>query len=289
MRTNTKTSGESNIRAAEQEAARMATSPWVERLARLGYAIKGVVYLLIGWLAIQLAVGHGSARPDQQGALQTIYEQPLGHILLIIVTIGLFCFALWSFIQAIFDTEYKGRDAKGIISRIGYAATGVSYTAVGFGAFRLVMGAGSAGKGSTASTQDWTAMLLKQSFGVPLVVLIGLIVIGLAVFFVIKGYQGKFRQHLNMARVNARLRKWLVFLGRFGYAAMGVVFAIIGIFLIVAALQHNPGKAKGLDSALLELLRQPFGLVLLAIVALGFIAYGVYSFVEARYRRVGRG
>jgi hypothetical protein len=278
-----------NVRAAEMGARSAATSKWMSWLARFGYAIKGVVYLIIGALAIQIAIGSSHAPADQQGALQTIYGQPFGKTILLIVAIGLFAFALWSFIQAIFDTEGYGKDAKGIISRLGYAATGIGYTGVGIGAYHLATGTGGAGKSLTATARDGTATLLQHSYGVAVVVIIGLIVIGIAVFLLIKAYQGKFRRHLNLTTVSFRLRNFLVGLGRFGYAAMGIVYGIIGIFLVLAALQHNPGKAKGLDTAFLELARQPFGTFLLAIVALGFIAYGVYSFVEARYRRVGRG
>ena len=272
-------------------ARRAATGKWMSLLARLGYAVKGVVYLIIGGLAVALAVGHGGKATDQRGALETIYTQPLGKFLLIVVAIGLVGFALWSFIQAVFDTEGKGKKAKGIIARIGYAGVGVAYAALAFGAFELVTGAGSStlSKSTTVSTQDWTAKLLKLPFGVPLVVIVGLVVIGIAGYLFYKAYSAKFQQRLNLVELSVGVRKWMVGLGRFGYAALGVVFTIIGIFLIVAAVQHNPGEAKGLDSALKELLLQPFGPVLLAIVALGLIAYGVYSFVEARYRRVGRG
>jgi hypothetical protein len=287
MKTNTP--ARNNVRAAGMGARSAATSKWMSWLARFGYAIKGVVYLIIGALAIKIAIGSNSAPPDQQGALQAIYGQPFGKVLLVIIAIGLFAFALWSFIQAIFDTEGYGKDAKGIISRLGYAATGVGYASVGVGAYHLATGTGGAGRSMTTTAQDGTATLLQHSYGVAVVVIIGLIVIGIAVFLLIKAYQGKFRRHLNLATVEVQLRKYLVGLGRFGYAAMGVVYGIVGIFLILAALQHNPGKAKGLDTAFLELAKQPFGVFLLAIVALGFIAYGIYSFVEARYRRVGRG
>lgn len=266
-----------------------AMSRTMTMLARLGYAVKGVVYLIIGALAAELAAGRGGATTDQKGALQTIYEQPFGKFLLVVVGIGLVGFALWSFIQAIYDTEGKGRQAKGIIARIGYAVVGLGYLLLSFGAFQLVMGTGSAGQSSTASTQDWTARLLKLPFGVALVVIVGLVILGLACYLYAKAWTAKFQRRLNLASLNTQLRKGMIFLGRFGYAALGVVFTIIGFFMIVAALQHNPGQARGLDTALKELLHQPFGPLLLGIVALGLIAYGVYSFVEARYRRVGRG
>ncbi len=256
--------------------------------ARLGYAAKGVVYLIIGGLAAKLAIGQGGSATDQKGALQTIYEQPFGKFLLAVVAIGLLGFALWSFIQAIYDTEGKGRKAKGIIGRIGYAAVGIGYGVTAYGAFSLVAGTGSGGKGSTASTQDWTAQLLKLPFGQALVVIVGLIVLGVALYLYSKAANGKFRNKLNLASVSTQVRKFLVYLGRLGYAALGVVFTIVGIFMIVAAVQFNSQQAKGLDTALKELLHLPFGPFLLGIVALGLIAYGAYSFVEARYRRFGR-
>lgn len=274
---------------AEQMARGVATGTWMSRLARLGYATKGVVYLIIGGLAAQLAIGHGGSATDQHGVLHTIYDQPFGKFLLAIVALGLLGFALWCFIQALFDTEGKGRDAKGMIARIGYAIVGVGYGALAFGAYQLVAGTGNGGKSSTTTTQDWTALLLKQPFGVVLVVLVGLVVIAVALYLFSKAYSAKFRSRLNLARVNAQVRKWAISAGRCGYAALGVVFSIIGFFLLVAAFQHNPHQAEGLDSALQTLAKQPFGPVLLGIVALGLIAYGVYSFVEARYRRVGRG
>jgi len=277
------------VNEAKYAADRAAGSKWVTWLARLGYAAKGVVYLIIGGLAAKLAIGQGGATTDQRGALQTIYEQPFGKFLLAVVAIGLLGFALWSFIQAIYDTEGKGRDAKGIIARIGYAAVGVAYAALAFGAYQLVAGTGNVGQSSTTSTQDWTTTLLKLPAGVALVVIVGLVVLGVALYLFAKAYTAKFQRRLNLAGVSAQLRKFVIFLGRFGYAALGVVFTIVGFFLIVAAIQYNPQKAKGLDTALRELLRLPFGPLLLGIVALGLIAYGVYSFAEARYRRVGRG
>lgn len=276
------------VREAEYGARRAATSPWVVGLARFGYTVKGLVYLIIGGLALKLAIGHGGAATDQRGALQTIYEQPLGKFLLIAVGIGLVGYALWSLIQAIFDTEGKGTRAKGILARVSYAAIGVAYVLLAFGAFQLALGTGSVGQHSSTTTQDGTAQLLKLPLGQALVVIVGLVVLGIALYLFVKAYKAKFQQQLSLTGVAARWRTWLVDLGRLGYGALGVVFTIIGIFLIVAALQHNPSEAKGLDTALQELLRQqPFGPLLLAVVALGLFAYGLYSLVEARYRRVG--
>ncbi len=275
--------------SANQAARTAAYSQWITLLARLGYAAKGIVYLIIGWLAVLVAIGAGGKTTDQRGALQTINAEPFGKFLLAILIIGLIGFGIWCFLQAWFDTEGKGSDIKGIIGRLGYVVTGISYFVLAFGAFQLVTrtGSGSATKSTTASTQDVTAQLLNHSWGVAVVVIVGLIIIGVACYMFAKAYTAKFQRRLLLTGLSARFRSGVIFLGRFGYAALGVVFSIIGIFLIVAAVQHNPHEAKGLDTALATLAHQPFGQVLLGIVALGLVAYGVYSFFEARYRRVG--
>ena len=276
------------IRGANRMTRNAATGKWMTGFARVGYAAKGVVYLIIGFLAAKLAIGQGGAATDQRGALHTIYDEPSGKFLLIVVAIGLLAFALWSFIQAIYDTEGKGSKAKGIIARIGYAAVGIAYAALAFGAYQIATRTGSGGKSSSTSTQDATAKLLQLPFGVPLVVIVGLVVLGVAFYLFAKAYNAKFQNTLNLATLSAQVKKAVIFLGRLGYGALGVVFTIIGFFMIVAAVQFNPQQAKGLDTALGELLQLRFGPVLLGIVALGLIAYGVYSFVEARYRRLGR-
>ena len=265
-----------------------ATGKWMTGFARVGYAAKGVVYLIIGFLAAQLALGQGGKATDQRGALHTIYDQPFGKFLLIVVAIGLLAFALWSVIQAIYDTEGKGNEAKGIMARIGYAAVGIAYAALAFGAYQIATSTGSGGKSSSTSTQDATATLLQLPFGVPLLVIVGLVVLGVAFYLFAKAYNATFQNTLNLATLRAQVKTAVIFLGRLGYGALGVVFTIIGFFIIVAAVQVNSQKAKGLDTALSELLHLPFGPVLLGIVALGLLAYGVYSFVEARYRRLGR-
>ncbi|HEX9133836.1 MAG TPA: DUF1206 domain-containing protein [Ktedonobacteraceae bacterium] len=277
-----------DIRGANRMTRNAATGKWMTGFARVGYAAKGVVYLIIGFLAAKLAIGQGGAATDQRGALHTIYDQPSGKFLLIVVAIGLLAFALWSVIQAIYDTEGKGSKAKGIIARIGYAAVGIAYAALAFGAYQIATSTGSGGKSSSTSTQDATAKLLQLPFGVPLVVIVGLVVLGVAFYLFAKAYNAKFQNTLNLATLRAQVKKAVIFLGRLGYGALGVVFTIIGFFMIVAAVQFNPQQAKGLNTALSELLQLPFGRVLLGIVALGLIAYGVYSFVEARYRRLGR-
>lgn len=271
---------------AKATARRAATSQPVIWLARLGYAARGIVYLIIGGLAIKLATGFGGKITDQHGALQAISQEPFGKFLLVIVVIGLVGYALWKFIEAFFDTDSVGTRAKGMVSRVGDVATGIAYALLALGAISIITGSGNGGKSSNASTQDWTAKLLHNPFGVFLVVVIGLIVIAVAAYLFYRAYAADFRKRLNLSSLSPQWRNWAILSGRFGYAALGVVYGIVGIFLIVAAVKNNASQAKGLSGALQVLIHQPFGPVLLAVVALGLIAYGIFSFVQARYRRM---
>ncbi len=283
-------SAQAKMKESEQFARRQAESPVMKFFARLGYTVKGIIYIVIGFLSILLATGHGGRATDRNGALTALYNSPLGEgfgrVLMIVITVGLFSFALWSLIQAIFDTEHKGKDAKGIGSRLSYVGVAISYGLLGVVAAQIAL-TGSTTKGSsTSSTQNWTQILLKEPAGVFLVILVGCAVLGVAGYLIWKAYKKKFLLTLNLSTLGAQARRGITILGQFGHAALGVVLAIVGIFLIVAAVKQNPGEARGLDTALTELLKQPFGPWLLGIVALGLFAYGLYSFVEARYRKV---
>ncbi len=273
---------------AHASAHDAATNPWSVRLGRCGYVAKGVVYLLIGVLALKAAMGSGGKTTGNAGAIETLYQQPFGRFLVTIVAIGLFAYALWLFVAAALDLEGKGMEAKGVATRLVFAIVGGSYVALGIGALRLALHRSSGGKSSDAQTQDWTARLLKHPGGVALVVLIGLIVLGVAGYFFFEAVTAHFRKKLNLSGAHVGERRWVVPLGRVGYAALGVVNTIVGIFLIIAALRNNPGQAKGVGGALAEITQRPYGAFLLGIVAIGLIAYGAYTFVEARYRQLVR-
>lgn len=263
-----------------------ATNPWTVRLARCGFATKGIVYLLIGILAAQAAFGIGGKTTDNRGAIETLYQQPFGRALVGLVALGLFAHALWLFVAAALDPERAGTDAKGAATRAVSAMLGPSYAALGVVAAKLVVQQRSSGKSSDATTHDWTAKLLAHPFGAALVVLIGLIVLGVAGYFFFQAVTARFRDTLDLADANATERGWVGPLGRAGFAALGVVDVIIGLFLIIAAVRHNAGETKGVGSALAAVAQRPYGGVLLGVVATGFIAYAAYTFAEARYRRL---
>lgn len=281
--------GQSNVTMtrAEQQARDSVrkASPWLVGLGRFGHAAKGVVYLLIGALAVQVALGRGGETTDNKGALARIAEAPFGKFLLIAMAVGIAGYALWRLLQALFDTDDEGSDAKGIVTRAGYVVSAVSYSALALSAVQLLR-TGSAGESSSQSAQSWTAQLMAKPFGPWLVAIVGLVVIGVGGYQIYKGYKAEFREDLELGRIGATEENWVTRLGRVGHIARGIVFGVIGIFLIVAALQTNPDEARGIDGALDTLAQQSFGPWLLGAVALGFVAYGLYMFAEARYRRM---
>ena len=250
-------------------------------LARSGYAARGVVYVIVGWLAMLAALG-GGRTTDSEGALLTILQQPFGAILLALVALGLVGYAAWRLVQAMMDPDGHGTGARGLAIRGGLLVSAVSHLLLAFFALSLIFGWGTGG-GGDGGTRDWTAWLLQQPFGRWLVALVGLAVIGAGVAHMIKGCRAHFEQYLQMDR--ALLDK-VSPVCRFGLIARGVVFLIIGGFLLVAAWRFSSGEVVGLQGALQTLQQQPYGWILLAIVALGLFAFGVYGLIQARYRRI---
>lgn len=271
----------------QQPARQAAAHPWIEKLARFGFAAKGFVYFVVGLLALQAALGTGGKTTDTSGALGTIVHQPFGQALLALTTIGLLGYALWRMVQTLFDPEHQGEPttAKHIVQRLGYGFSAIAYLGLAFTAIGLILGSASNNGDSTA---DWTARLMAQPFGRWLVGLVGLGAIAVGLSYLYQAYKAKFQQHLNLLQMSPTERRWTKRLGQFGIGARGVVFAIIGIFLILAALRTNANEARGVGGALAALAAQPFGPWLLGTVALGFIAYSFYSLLEARYRQIQR-
>ncbi len=270
-----------------RDAAHEAAS-WVEALARLGYAAKGVVYIVVGILAAQAATSSGGSAEGSGGAFAAILRQPFGRILVGAIAIGLFGYALWRFVQAGLDPEGKGSDAKGIARRIGYAISGVIHVGLGLEAARgALRGASSAGGGESAD--HWTAMLMRQPFGAWLAAGVGLAIAAYGAYELYKAYTVELGKQLDLGRMDPNARAWAVRFSRFGLAARGVVFGVIGFLLVRAALQHDPADAVGLRGALRTLEQQSYGPWLLGAVGLGLVGYGIYELVKSKYRRVDAG
>ncbi len=272
-----KTSVEQEAKAQAQQAR-----PWLERLARLGFLSKGLVYATVGVLALRAAFGSGGQTTDTQGAVQALARAPFGQVLLALLSLGLISYGLWRFVQA-WNNPADREGAKGVVARSGFVVSGVIHLALAVTAVGLLVGSSS---GGGSSEQGMAARLLAVPFGRWLVGLVGLAIIGMGVYQLVKAYRADFRDALKTAQMSQTEQRWAVRAGRVGYAARGIVFALMGSFFIQAALQAQASEARGLGGALRTLQRQPYGPFLLGAVALGFVLYGVYMAVEARYRNI---
>ncbi len=267
-----------------QIASLVVASPWMERLFRLGYVAKGVVYAIVGWLAASTVFGSGGRTTGTRGALRSLVNRPFGRVLLGLVAIGLSGYVLWRFVQAIMDTEHKGTDAKGIIQRLSYAGNGSIYAGLAITAVQIIMGEVDFDNGY--GSRDWTALLLAQPFGQWLVGTGGALVIGVGFYVFYQAYTANFCRKFKLNEMSDTEKTWATHIGRFGLVAKGVVYNIIGFFLIQAARHSKSKRVRGLEGALDLLAQQSYGRWLLGIVAIGLIAYGVYYIVQARYRRM---
>ncbi len=278
-----------SVHDAERTARQAARNPWAERYARFGYICKGVVYIVMGWLTAKAALGvQGGVLSDRKGVILALYGQPLGRLLLAVLAVGLTGYALWCLALALVDAELMGHEPKGLIARVSYGAIGCSYLGFAIGTLRLISYTGSLGNSSDTVAQDWTARLLAAPFGVALVLAVGTVCAAVAVSLVIEGWTGRFLRHFRLAAMSSEERRIVLYTGRAGLLSLGAIFAVIALFLIVAALRHSAGEAKGMGGALAAIAQAPFGPWLLAAIALGLLAYGAHSLAEARYRRVGR-
>jgi len=277
------TTGRRTAREAEAAGEDVARSRQLEWLARAGLVARGVVYGLIGILAIKVAFGAGGETTDQQGALKSIAGQPFGKVLLVLVAIGLAGYALWRLVRAAIGhgPETGEDDAK---DRISGVVSGIAYAALCITAVKILIGSSSSS--SSSKTEKATGGVLDWPLGRYLVIVAGLVVLGVAVDQALKGIKQKFREDAKTGEMSPRVDQAYTAVGVVGHLARAVVFALIGWFVIKAAIDYDPDKAVGLDQALAKLSSSAFGPVVLGIVAAGLIAFACYSVLDARYRRV---
>lgn len=248
-------------------------------LGRAGIICYGIVYLLVAYLAGRVAFGDSSQQADQRGAIQEIGSTGMGGFLLWVLAIGLFAFAAWQLLMAAKGYQWVTEKGKRTRRRIASVARAVVGVALGVAAVRYA--SGSSG-GSGNEQQTMTAKLLALPAGPFLVVVAGLVVIAVAVATAAKGFRKSFLNDLDLADLPSGTQQWVRRLGVFGYVAKGVTFGIVGALVCIAGFNHDPKEAGGLDAALKTLAAQPFGTVLLCIVALGLAAFGVYCFAAAK-------
>lgn len=265
-------------------ARQAAESPrWVNAAARIGYAAKGVVYGLVGVLAFKAAIGAGGQTEGTKGVIREIGQQPFGQALLIATAVGLAGYTIWRLIAAVTDPDHHGSDAKGMLYRVGYVVSGLTYGALCYYAIALATGDG--GDSGSGGPKGMTAELMSHAWGRWLVGLAGVVLIGVAVAHFVRAAKASFMKRYKQEKMSRTEVTWARRLGRFGIASRGVTFAMIGFFVLLAAWTADPSRAKGLEGALDTLARQPYGPWLLGVVGAGFVAYGTYCVSRMAYRR----
>ena len=251
----------------------------IEHLARLGYASKALVYAIIGTLAIAAATNQGGRVTDTSGALRVVFSQPYGQVLLLILGVGLCGYAVWRLLDSFMDPDRHGTEFKGLVTRIGNVVRGIIYGALGLEAFRLFRGsAGSKGD----ETEAWTSKIMNLPLGEWLIGIVGLIVVVYGASEVIKTFKGEDDPKVDWSGVSTIVRR----LCRFGVGARGLIIVTLGVFLVRAALQHDPSEAAGARESLVELVGVVEGRWLLGLMAVGLLAYALDQAVHARYRRI---
>jgi hypothetical protein len=259
------------------------TRDWIEKGARFGHFTKGILYGLMGALALQVALGTGGQVAGGREAARLVERQPMGAVLLLLMAVGFAAYGLWRFVAAIQDSEHKGRDAKGVTKRAGAFGGGIANVAVAVALFQMALGR-SHGHGDGA--RSWVGRVLAQPFGAVLVGAAGAGIVIAALLQFHRAYTKKFLRDFRWQSMSHDQRRWVSHLGQAGYSAQAVVFSIIGAGLVRAALERDPGQTRGVREALLDIAHSSAGQILLGVVALGFLAFGAFLVASARYRRI---
>jgi hypothetical protein len=267
------------VTTPKSAARRAQNSTGFRVLARVGYVVLGILHILIGVIAISIAVGGGGGEADQSGAVEKIRDAPAGVVLLWGIVVGLVALAVWQIAEALVerDPDTKKRWAH----RAKYIGTAVAYLAIAATALIAALGGRSQ---SSQSSQSFSAQLLATPGGVVLLVLVGLVVAGIGVAFIVRGAKRAFEKHLDLPA--GSVGKGIVTFGVVGYIAKGIAVAVTGVLFVVAAITHDPETAGGLDAGLRALAELPFGAVILWIVGAGLVIYGLFCFARARYARM---
>jgi hypothetical protein len=280
---NSTRAGRAAVQTVDAAGERVAHAAAFEWLARAGLVARGVVYGVIGILALKLALGHGGDATDQQGALHTIAGQQFGKVLLAVVAIGLGGYALWRLVRAALGHGPEGSDdAK---ERIGGLASGIAYGSLCVLAVEILLGAGGSG-GPSSQPGKTTGGVLDWPAGRLLVAVAGLIIAGVGLYQGYEGVKRKFLERSKTEEMSRRMRRVFTAVGVFGHLARMVVFVLIGYFLVKAAVDYDADEAVGLDGALATLGQSSYGPALLGVVAGGLIGFALYSLLDARYRKV---
>ena len=276
-----------NIKAEVRSAGKKAAySPLMESFARIGYGVRGLLYIIMGLLALQVSLGKGGAPTDMKGAIAAIGRQPGGLIVLWVVLIGLISYSLWGVVRAVFDPLHKGSDAKGLLARGGFLFSAASYALLIPGTYGLVTNKG--GSSSSGASQQSLSKIMSSPMGHWAIGLIGLAVIAGGIHEIIAGFNNTFDKQFETYAMNTEEVKLATILGRIGTATRGLIFALVGGLICLAVYQANPNQPIGIDAVLKTIMNQPYGIWLLGLVALGLVAFGLYSMLSAFWFRLKR-
>jgi len=263
---------------SDEIGRRADQSDWVDHGVRAGLVAYGVVHLLVGWLALQLALGDHSGTVSSKGALHQLAGEPLGLALIWLIAIGMVLLVLWRLLELI--GGHRDEDGADLWRKRGadLAKMGI-YGALALSAFSVAVG----DKGGESKADTFSAKLMSLPFGVFLVGAVGLAIIGYGVGQIWRGLSEKHAKHLRAEGRSGEAGKAYLLLGKVGYVAKGIAIGLVGGLFCYAALTHDPKKSGGLDAALQQVLQQPFGPVLLGAIGLGLICYGLFCFARARH------
>jgi Domain of Unknown Function (DUF1206) len=268
------------IPRATSRARRASKTPAAHVLARAGLTARGIIYILIGWVAVLVALGHGRHEANQQGALQLLAGKPYGTVSLWLLGIGFAAYALWRLSEAAYGVAGEGNRAGPRLRSLGRA---VVYAGLAYLTFQVIAGAQAS---QSRQQQDVTARVMQHPGGRWLVGIAGLIIVLIGLILISEGLRRKFMKYLRTSQMSPGTRRIVWRLGVIGTIARGAVVALVGILVIDAAVTHTPAESGGIDKALLTLRNQPFGPVLLLAAALGLVVFGIYGLCEARWRRI---
>jgi hypothetical protein len=275
------TGARGQARRAERAAVEAADSGPVRTLGRVGLVAYGVVHLLVAYLAARVALG-GGAKADKTGALQTIAEQPAGRLLLWVLTAGLVALAIWQLAEAGWGHRSRRPPRRRTTQRlVSLGEAGVA-GALAFSSFKVASGKGGKSKEEKAAFVD---KIFEWPAGELLVALVGLGIVAVALYLVHRGVSRSFVDDLDLAGAEPHARDAAVRFGQVGWPALGVAYGIVGLLLVWSAVTYDPAKATGMDTGLKTLAGQPYGTVLLLLVAAGLACFGSYCLFDARYRR----
>jgi hypothetical protein len=269
-----------SVTGVTRRARRATRSPAAHVLARAGLAARGVIYLLIGWVAVLVALGRSSREADQQGALQLLAGKPYGLVSLWLLGVGFAAYALWRLGEAAFGVT---GEQNGAGPRLISLVRAVIYAGFAYLTFTVISGSQHS---QSRQQQDITATVMRHTAGRWLVGIAGLIVVVIGVVLISQGARRKFMKYLRTSQLSPRTRRVVEVLGMIGTIARGLVFALAGGLVIDAAITHKASESGGIDKALLTLRNQPFGEVLMLVAALGLAVFGIYGLCEARWRKV---